>query len=75
VGHVAALLEIDPNTVDVDKPFRSLGLDSIAAVDLSAKLEDWLGCELSPTVSYDYPTIAKLSEHVVSLRGGREAAE
>ena len=76
VKHVAALLEVEASSVDVDTPFRTLGLDSIAAVDMSVELEDWLGRDLPPTIAYDHPTIAKLSAHLASLPSlESEAAE
>jgi acyl carrier protein len=57
VSYLAESLEIDPDEVDVTIPFDRYGLDSSAAVGLIGELEDWLGCELDPTLLYDYPTI------------------
>jgi acyl transferase domain-containing protein/acyl carrier protein len=34
----------------------------LAAVSLAGELEDWLKCRLSPTLIYEYPTIAALSQ-------------
>jgi hypothetical protein len=34
------------------------------AVALSGKLEEWLGRRLSPTLIYNYPTIAALANHL-----------
>jgi acyl transferase domain-containing protein/acyl carrier protein len=44
----------------VDVPLSDLGLDSLMAVDLKNRLQTGLGQELSPTVVFDYPTVAAL---------------
>ncbi len=31
---------------------------------MTGDLEDWLGCELDPTLLYDYPTIDALAWHL-----------
>lgn len=54
--------EIDPN-----EPFANTGLNSLAAVGLSADLEDWLEIKLSPTIFYDYPSITELASYVAQL--------
>ena len=66
VAYLAELLEVDPSKVDVAMPFDSYGLDSAAAVGLTGDLEDWLGCEVDPTLPYDYPTIQTLAQHLAS---------
>jgi acyl transferase domain-containing protein/acyl-CoA synthetase (AMP-forming)/AMP-acid ligase II/pimeloyl-ACP methyl ester carboxylesterase len=52
--------------IDIDEPFASYGLDSVQAVRLSADLEDFLGLKLAPTLAYDFPTIAALSNYLAS---------
>ncbi len=44
--------------------FEELGLDSLGAVELRAKLQDLLRVTLPPTVAFDYPCIDKLSAHL-----------
>ncbi len=44
----------------VDVPLTDIGLDSLMAVDLKNRLQTGLGRELSPTVVFDYPTVAEL---------------
>jgi acyl transferase domain-containing protein/acyl-CoA synthetase (AMP-forming)/AMP-acid ligase II/acyl carrier protein len=51
--------------VAVDVPFVDLGIDSLAAVELSGELEAWLGVPVSPTVLYAFPTIRELARALV----------
>jgi acyl carrier protein len=64
ISHLAAALEINPEEIDAKAPFDRYGLDSYVAVNLVGELEDWLGCELSPTLPYDYPTVESLAHHL-----------
>ncbi|BBD69135.1 phosphopantetheine-binding protein [Nostoc commune NIES-4072] len=66
VLYLADLLEVDSDEIEVTIPFDRYGLDSSAAVGLTGDLEDWLGCELDPTLLYDYPTVEALVKHLVS---------
>ena len=68
VFHLAELLEVDPDEIDVTIPFDRYGLDSSEAIGMTGELEDWLGQELHPTLLYDYPTIEKLAKYVVSSK-------
>lgn len=61
VNQVAGLLYLDPNAIDIQAPFNSYGLSSRDAVMLSGDLEEILNRRLSPTLLYEYPTIASLS--------------
>ena len=65
VHHLVELLEIDPDDVAVTIPFDRYGMDSATAVGLTGDLEDWLGCELEPTLLYDYSTIEALANYLV----------
>ncbi len=58
------ILEIPPSEVDRTKRFDRYGLDSVAAVSVSAALGKHLGRELDATLLYDYPTINKLALHL-----------
>lgn len=61
---LAARTGLAPETIDVEKPFTSYGLDSLTAVSITGELSDWLGEDLSPTLAYDFPTIAVLARHL-----------
>ena len=69
IKHISRKVGISPESVDVNYPFASYGLDSMAAVRLSGELEDWLGCKIAPTLAYDYPTIASLANYLAKLTG------
>ena len=64
VSYIAKLLEIDPQEIDVKISFNRYGLDSYMTVGLIADLEVRLGCNLSPTVMYNYPNIESLARHL-----------
>ena len=66
--YLAELLELDIHEVDPAVPFERYGLDSSAAIGVTCDIEDWLGCELDPTLLYDYPTVAELAQHLASGR-------
>ncbi|MDZ8262102.1 polyketide synthase [Nostoc sp. ChiQUE01b] len=76
VNKISQRQNIAPQSIDPRESFAYYGLDSIAAVSLSADLEDWLGCQLLPTLAYDYPTIATLSAYLTeTLSQQRESPE
>ena len=64
----AQLASAEP--IDIRQPFVQYGLSSLAAVGISGDLQEWLGRELSPTILYDYPTIASLAQHLGGLETG-----
>lgn len=64
VSYLAEVLEIDPDEIEVTISFDRYGLNSSAAVVLIGDLEDWLGCELDPTLLADYSTIDALAWHL-----------
>ena len=63
---IAKSLRIDPAQIDPARPFADYGIDSVAAVELSGDLEDWLGKKIAPTVVWDYPTITLLAAYLAS---------
>ena len=62
--NLAQRLGIPASEIDIHEPFVNSGLNSVAAVSLSADLEDWLDIKLSPTIVYDYPNIAELAAYL-----------
>ncbi len=66
VAEVSQRFGIEPASIDAEQPLVRYGLDSIAALELVAALEDWLGCALSLTLMWDYPTIGAIARHVAA---------
>jgi acyl carrier protein len=64
ITNIAAALEIDPATIDVERNLDELGLDSLQSVCLAGDLESWLGREIPPTAIWDYPTIESLCRYL-----------
>ncbi|ACB53108.1 hypothetical protein cce_3760 [Crocosphaera subtropica ATCC 51142] len=64
ISYLSKLLEVDPETIDVNNTFESYGLDSSASVGLSGDLQEWLETDLDPTLLFDYPTIDSLSHYL-----------
>ncbi|MFF0838308.1 SDR family NAD(P)-dependent oxidoreductase, partial [Streptomyces sp. NPDC003344] len=65
-GLVAARLEVAANQVDVGLGYYELGLASADLLSLVTALEERLSVELSPTVMFEYRTIAELVEWLES---------
>jgi 3-oxoacyl-(acyl-carrier-protein) synthase/acyl carrier protein len=64
VTRIAAMLELDPATIDPRQPFTYYGLGSVQAVSLTGDLEVFLDRTLSPTLAWDYPTIELLANYL-----------
>jgi acyl-CoA synthetase (AMP-forming)/AMP-acid ligase II/3-oxoacyl-(acyl-carrier-protein) synthase/acyl carrier protein len=64
IQRIADAAGVEPRQIDPRAPFSSYGLDSRAAVGLSGELQEWLGKPLSPTLAYDFPSIAQLVDHL-----------
>lgn len=66
VNRIAEVAQIPPEQVDMDLPFADFGLDSMRMFEISGDLEKFLGQSISEIVAWDFPTIAKLSRHLIS---------
>ncbi|MFI8219667.1 amino acid adenylation domain-containing protein [Streptomyces sp. NPDC085932] len=74
---LAEALHLSPDAVDQDQAFLSLGLDSLAAVDLVRRLEHALGRDLPATLFFEYRTVRELTAHLDAQPaedGGRPTA-
>lgn len=69
VSKVAARLGRSAAEIDVHQPFARFGLDSLALVELSGELEQFIGRAVLPTALYSYPTIEALARHLAGARG------
>jgi acyl carrier protein len=70
---IAVQLGIEPEHIDIFRPFTEYGLDSIVGVSLAGDLEEWLDLALSPTLLWDYPSIATLARHLADAIDGSPA--
>jgi acyl carrier protein len=66
---VAQVLRLAPRRVEVQKPVKQLGLDSLMAVELRNRLESSLGVTLSATLVFNYPTIAAMTPYLAQKMG------
>ena len=68
----AALGHTDVAAVDVARPFRDLGFDSLTAVELRDRLARLTGLALPASLVFDYPTTTALTGHLLmQLFGGQ----
>lgn len=61
---VAQVLKLKPAVVTLSKPLRTLGMDSLMALELRNRLERSLGLTLPATTFFNYPTVAALTKHL-----------
>jgi acyl transferase domain-containing protein/acyl-CoA synthetase (AMP-forming)/AMP-acid ligase II/acyl carrier protein len=61
IAKMAERLNISPATIEITVPFAHYAINSAIAVGLSGELAEWLKQNVSPTLLYDYPTIAAVA--------------
>ncbi|ACE83632.1 SDR family NAD(P)-dependent oxidoreductase [Cellvibrio japonicus] len=62
------ILGMAPGTpVDTRTGFFDLGLDSLTSVELRNRLQNDLQCQLSSTITFDYPNLDALLAHLLEL--------
>ena len=60
---------VAPAEIEPDKVFADYGVDSVAAVGLSLRLEEWLNIEIDPVIAWQFPTPASLARHLAGKAG------
>lgn len=68
IAWLAPKMGVAPTSLDPQAAFTDYGLDSMVAVGLSGELEQLLGRAVSPSVAWEYPTIAELARHLADGR-------
>ncbi|HIE02157.1 MAG TPA: hypothetical protein EYP59_18040 [Thiotrichaceae bacterium] len=61
-------LALDPETIETDRAFADYGLNSTLAVVLAQDLSDWLEQPIEPIITWNYPTIAQITDHLLIVR-------
>ncbi|MER7176087.1 phosphopantetheine-binding protein [Streptomyces mesophilus] len=61
---LAAVLRTEPDRIDPEQSFRTLGLDSIHTAELMAAINARFGTAVVADALYDHPTPAALARHV-----------
>lgn len=64
IAHLAESLKLVPDAIDPEAPFASFGLGSVEATALAGELATYLNRPLAPTLTWEYPTIARLARHL-----------
>jgi myxalamid-type polyketide synthase MxaB len=64
---IARILGASEGDIGMDQGFFELGMDSLTSVELRNFLQSALGCQIPLTLTFDYPTIERLAEHLLHL--------
>ena len=57
----------DAEAIAPESNFMELGLDSLSSLELRNRLQTELGCALPTTLTFDYPSVAQLSDFLATL--------
>jgi myxalamid-type polyketide synthase MxaE and MxaD len=68
-ARAARVLRLSAEQIDLDKPLRAMGLDSLLAVEFRNRLEADTGLSIPTTLIWNYPTVAKLAPQVAERLG------
>ncbi len=63
-AEIGAVLRMAPARVPADRALKTLGLDSLMALELRNRLEKRSGVALSPTLAWNHPTVRALAAHL-----------
>jgi polyketide synthase 12 len=72
--HLSELAGVPVEEIDPTAPFSHYGVDSAAAAELMARLEDVLDRELDPTVVFSFESAAELAAYLAAGGTGHERA-
>lgn len=63
---VGRVVQMAPEHIDLDRPFRDHGVDSLMSLEIRNRLEANLHVRLSPALLFTYPTVASLVDHLLT---------
>ncbi|PKR41463.1 hypothetical protein CWE27_31065, partial [Streptomyces sp. EAG2] len=61
-----------PESVDAERPFKDLGVDSLTALQVRKRVAEAVGLQLPATLVFDHPTPSAVARHLLSLIGEEE---
>jgi acyl carrier protein len=70
MGQLASVLRMPQTRLAEDRPFRSLGLDSLMGLELRNRLERVLGLKLSASTVWNFPTANQLCTYLAAQVAG-----
>ncbi len=65
----AGVLRLMPARVDLHRPLRAMGMDSLMSVEFTNQLQSSLELTLSATMIWNYPTLAELTAYLAEKLG------
>ncbi|MGB2924964.1 MAG: AMP-binding protein [Limnothrix sp.] len=65
IQHIAAVLHLDQDEIEIDESFAQYGLDSSVMLEITGELGTWLHVELDSTLLWEYTDIESLTEYLV----------
>ena len=66
VHHVSTLLKMRLEDIDLDSELNEYGFDSISLTELSSQLTHRYSIPLTPTIFFEYPTLADFAQYLVN---------
>lgn len=72
---IAKEMEVEPETILVDKTFANLGLGSLQVLRVTLDLGEHLGIEdIDVSLFWNYPTILEVADHLIASSRGTVSA-
>jgi acyl transferase domain-containing protein/acyl carrier protein len=70
----STILHLPPSRLDVDENLASFGFDSMTLRAFARSIETELQIEVSPTVFFNHPTLARLTAHLLAQAPAQRSA-